>query len=413
MKPSLRQALEQLPPLDPRNRLAGSRPCKLCGQRAAFFDVVDFNKFCSAHDFYEFGAAGIGVPYFRCDSCGFLFTEFFDDWSTEEFSRFVYNSDYIKVDGEYASVRPLQSAEQMGRLFRGCESARLLDYGSGSGVFGRRLGEQGFREVENYDPFSSPHRPAGAFDFITCFEVIEHATDPIALIRDVASFMAPGAMVVFSQTLQPRDITSVRGSWWYLAPRNGHVSLYSAHALSVLAAAGGLTFHGGLGPYAFSSDMPSEPTRLVLQQFGPPIGFQRLYAPEVLADASAHAAWHGIEGSGAERYRWTAAERVEWPMPRQRPGTLLRVEIDFVNAIEPSYAERVQIHYGAVAAKVGIGQGRLFAEFRAGDDAQEVIALVAPPPRSPAELRGAPDPRRLGLAIPLRVSGEAKPSAGS
>ena len=43
-----------------------------------------------------------------------------------------------------------------------------------------------------------------------------------ACLADMASFLAPGGAIVFSQPLQPADIETIRGAWWYVAPRNGH-----------------------------------------------------------------------------------------------------------------------------------------------------------------------------------------------
>ena len=112
----------------------------------------------------------------------------------------------------------------------------MLDYGSGSGAFAERMAAHGFANITNYDPFSSPARPDGKFSLITCFEVIEHTVSPAVCINDMAAFLAPGGCIVFSQPLQPADIEVLRGSWWYIGPRNGHASIFTADALARLAA---------------------------------------------------------------------------------------------------------------------------------------------------------------------------------
>ncbi len=43
------------------------------------------------------------------------------------------------------------------------------------------MAAHGFANITNYDPFSSPARPAGKFSLITCFEVIEHTVSPARL----------------------------------------------------------------------------------------------------------------------------------------------------------------------------------------------------------------------------------------
>src|ERR1700678_1141458 len=113
MYSALRDKLRAAPPLDPANANAQAHHCKICRASSKPFDVVDFNKFASEVDFYGFGLSGITIPYYRCSSCGFLFTNSFDDWSAEDFAEFIYNTDYIKVDGDYAGVRANQAASRM------------------------------------------------------------------------------------------------------------------------------------------------------------------------------------------------------------------------------------------------------------------------------------------------------------
>jgi hypothetical protein len=110
LTPQLAIKLASLPPLNEANAGTASIPCKICRHPAAFFDVVDFNK-CAG--FYCFGPADVSVNYHRCSECGFLFTAFFDDWSPEDFRRFIYNGDYRLVDPEYEAVRPILSAEHL------------------------------------------------------------------------------------------------------------------------------------------------------------------------------------------------------------------------------------------------------------------------------------------------------------
>jgi 2-polyprenyl-6-hydroxyphenyl methylase/3-demethylubiquinone-9 3-methyltransferase len=38
-------------------------------------------------------------------------------------------------------------------------------------------------------------------------------------------------MMLFTTLLQPSDIGDFGANWWYAAPRNGHVSLYSHDAM--------------------------------------------------------------------------------------------------------------------------------------------------------------------------------------
>src|SRR5258708_9214344 len=121
--------------------------CKVCGSRAIAFDVVDFNKVCSLEDYYHFGLSGVPVYYYRCHLCGLIFTEYFDGWTLEDFASTVYNADYIKVDGDYESVRPVSFANEMAARWGDCWDAHILDYGSGNGAFADQLRQQRSRHV--------------------------------------------------------------------------------------------------------------------------------------------------------------------------------------------------------------------------------------------------------------------------
>ena len=243
MDRSLAEALSSLPSLSTNEFHKLNAECKICSAESHFFDVVDFNRFCSfppeQNGFgHAFGLANIAVPYVRCPYCGFLFTSFFDDWSHEDFKKYIYNDEYIKVDPDYVSFRALGWAEAFSGLLQNAKDLRILDYGSGTGGFEKNM------NVSSYDPFSSTTRPAGRFDIITCIEVVEHTTDPSGTLDDILTFLNPGGIIILSQLMQPENIKMIRGHWWYLGPRNGHVSTYTTLALAQLAAQKGYQLRG-------------------------------------------------------------------------------------------------------------------------------------------------------------------------
>ena len=248
MESGLRHRLLLLPQLNEAN--AAAIRCKICGAGAAPFDSVDFWKFCAPNPFF-FGFSGIQVPYYRCQVCDFLFTNFCDSWSNDDFVQFIYNNDYLKVDGEYIQARPERTAMEISGRLSGCKSARILDYGSGSGAFVRRMKSLGFADISGFDPFSEPRRPSGAFDLITAFEVVEHSTDPMQTFSDMRGLLSKSGMILIGQTTQPSNITEIGGRWWYLAPRNGHVSTFSERTFSIIAEKIGLNLHCEFGLYIF------------------------------------------------------------------------------------------------------------------------------------------------------------------
>jgi 2-polyprenyl-6-hydroxyphenyl methylase/3-demethylubiquinone-9 3-methyltransferase len=210
--------------------------CKCCGATAFLFGVVDFHKNCEMHRRKVLGISGIPIYYHRCPRCRFLFTTAFDDFTEDDFLRYVYNEEYPLVDPDYQGDRPRGNANLVVRLFSNARPRRILDYGGGSGALADHLRAAGFPAVETYDPFVPLHsaRPAGRFDCVVCFEVIEHSTDPKRTFADMVELLDDPGLILFSTLLQPPDIDRQGLSWWYAGPRNGHVSLFSRESLHAI-----------------------------------------------------------------------------------------------------------------------------------------------------------------------------------
>jgi SAM-dependent methyltransferase len=209
--------------------------CKICGNRAELYGVVDFNKSCEELRGVNFLLSGVPVYYYRCTSCKFVFTEAFDDWSTEQFKANIYNEQYRLVDPEYESKsRPRGNADVVARLWDNYKmDTRVLDYGGGNDAFCAVLRERGFPVAVSYDPMvpEFAQRPEGKFDLVTCFETLEHLPDPVGGIAAILEFAADPGLIFFTTLLQPPDFDQQRLNWWYVGPRNGHVSIFSQPAL--------------------------------------------------------------------------------------------------------------------------------------------------------------------------------------
>lgn len=398
----LREKLAGLPRLDSANRQTA--PCKVCGHHAFLFDVVDFNKSCSQPEIYPFGAAGLLVPYLCCSVCNFIFTPFLDDWTPDDFARYIYNDDYVKVDGEYAGVRPEREAIAMARRLAGHSHLRILDYGSGSGLFAKGLASRGFAAVNTYDPFSNPERPNGQFDVITCFEVLEHTVNPRVCLDDIASFLEPGGCILFSTGIPPANIDVLRANWWYVAPRNGHVSIYSLNALARLGRHRGLTLHAGESLLGYGDPAPSAASRDILAGVGPAVEFFRLTAPgpSKALPPDQRSLWHGPEGVNAGRtvYRWTASSDIAWTVsPRPLESCNVIVTIPIQNEVEFGFADHCRVHIGTQSAPLTRHPDGLCASLSIRDPVDPVVRLVMPPLLRPCDLRPVSDARPLGLAI--------------
>jgi SAM-dependent methyltransferase len=207
--------------------------CKCCGAEAVRYGVVDFHKNCEHYRFNALDVSGIPIYYHRCPVCGFIFTTAFDQFTNEDFERFIYNEQYPLIDPDYKEARPRGNAGLLCNLFPIDKPRRMLDYGGGSGLLAEALRTVGFPRVDTYDPFV-PHfstKPSDRFDCVVCFEVVEHSTDPASLFADVNNALDDSGIILFSTLLQPADIDQQGLNWWYAAPRNAHVSLYTKTSL--------------------------------------------------------------------------------------------------------------------------------------------------------------------------------------
>lgn len=411
MDDQTRQRLKGLPPLAEANGARYSSRCKVCGEPTGLFGVVDFNKHCSMDDPYRFGLADVAVHYNRCSMCGLLFTDFFDSWSLDDFSRFIYNDDYIKVDPEYASVRPMRDADGLARHFAAFKHCRILDYGSGSGALARRLKELGFDHVENYDPFTSPSAPGGQFDLITCFEVLEHSPDPVRTLAQLGTFLRRDGIVIFSTAMQPADIGHIRTNWWYVGPRNGHVSMFTEDTIALLGQRVGLSlcWGSGWGAYRWAVS-PSGATSPLYQAAGRSSSLLILNAPS-LGEGATRLAWRPVpsraadwtqpEGDGWVPCRWTGREQVEWSVePLRGVSGSFKVVVPFRMEVTPGFAAACCFKVGPSIIPAAVDGKKLVAVGSIDVPFDGRVTLHTPPLMSPAEAWGAAaDGRRVGLAV--------------
>ena len=220
--------------------------CPVCEHTARLRGRVDFNKSCADRNSPIFSASGLLVDYFQCDTCNFMFAPQMYKWDDAEFLTHVYNDDYVHADPDYVDHRPTTNAEFIHQKLGSQKSQiRHLDYGGGNGQLSKILQDNGW-DSKTFDPFPKGERTIenlGTFNLITAFEVFEHVPNPNELMQNLVSLMDQECLVIFSTAISDGAIKSgERLNWWYASPRNGHISLYSALSLSVLATKSGLEF---------------------------------------------------------------------------------------------------------------------------------------------------------------------------
>lgn len=383
-------------------------PCKLCGRPAPFYDIVDFHKVASESNFYPFGPSGIPVSFHRCMGCGLLFTAFFDDWKPIDFQRYVYNDDYTILDPDYVDARPRREAEHIAGLLHGLSGIRLLDYGSGNGVFAKCMAARGFTRVEEYDPFSHPTRPTGRFDVILCNEVLEHSPDPLGTMRDMRELLDDDGCIILGEALQPADVEKIRANWWYCAPRNGHCTTFAERTLSLLARKVDLLFHRG-GVLIFRP-IGASTGREVCRRVNSSEPFQS-FTLEVPA-SGVHAPLHDTELAYGLPFRWTAQSRLAWNLDvRCDATTTLQVRIPFLMEIESGFGDKSEVLVKGTRARVTTDGMAIVAELDGVIPGVTPIVLQTPEPRSPADLgRAVGDNRKLGIAL---LASEERGSGGA
>ena len=130
---------------------------------------------------------------------------------------------YSRVDPEYVRFLRRLADPVIERLKPG---ALGLDSGCGPvPVLSERLTSAGFPCVA-YDPFFAPDdaRLATQYDYVTCFEVAEHARDPANLFATLRHLLAPGALLGAMTRFYGDE--KAFADWWYRRDPT-HVCFYT------------------------------------------------------------------------------------------------------------------------------------------------------------------------------------------
>lgn len=212
--------------------------CPVCDGKSSLLDVLDFNKSCEELRGTFLPASGVPVSYFLCSRCQFCFAPEISAWSLEEFAKRIYNDEYVLVDPNYIELRPKTNAASLQSMFgHRPPTIRHLDYGGGRGLLAATLKNSNWNSI-SYDPFENRDvqiEQLGKFDLITAFEVFEHVPDVYQLMSNLHTLLAPDGIVFFSTLVSDGNISiEKRLDWWYAAPRNGHISLFSNYSLALL-----------------------------------------------------------------------------------------------------------------------------------------------------------------------------------
>ena len=230
---SLPSLFSEKPPLCP---ICGAAHPTLIGQKD--FGVSCNDYFIRARTYPDYG---LPIPYFQCSACAFIFTNSFDNWSDIDFKTHLYNDEYLLSDPPFAHDRPQANAAMLAQMFlRDTAQLEILDYGGGMGLTAKALRDRGFK-ADAYDPFfSTEAAPMGQYSLVLAFEVIEHVlpSEQLQWMRSLRAFLTAGrsSKILLSTDLAPNNTLDR----WYIAPRNGHISIHTAASLARLSSDAGL-----------------------------------------------------------------------------------------------------------------------------------------------------------------------------
>ncbi len=131
---------------------------------------------------------------------------------------------------------------------------RSLDIGASSGEWVylmKRLGvaARGVEPHQGYSAFAReslgldvvagtlqqrlPEMPAGGFDLVSLFHVLEHLTDPVQTLRDIARLLSPQGLL-FIEVPDAAGMSSPKNTFF-----RAHTLYFSAHSLGAVARAAG------------------------------------------------------------------------------------------------------------------------------------------------------------------------------
>jgi SAM-dependent methyltransferase len=203
----------------------------------------------------------------RCDVCGHVVSAHGMDMSGLYEGAYVdatYGSGGMQRTFERVSALPPAQSDNAGRVARigeflrarGTAPGRLLDVGSGTGIFPHRMAAEGFtvtaldpdsravehlREVAGVDAvlgdFTTMARAAlGRFDLVTFNKVLEHVLEPILMLAGAREVLADDGLVYVE--LPDAEVRNPAG-WGREEFFVDHHHIFTAASLSLLLAHAG------------------------------------------------------------------------------------------------------------------------------------------------------------------------------
>jgi SAM-dependent methyltransferase len=215
------------------------------------------------------------IFYRACLNCSFVFTTYMDNWTQDDFRQRIYNADYELLNPPipgrshvpFKETPSYQKGLHIARFFEGAQrQIRVLDFGAGGdpGPTGQALIDAGF-DVDSYEPYRADRTSvSGKYQLIISIEVFEHCHDMENIKSFMSEYLAPDGVVWIETALHPHPTPDNILSSWYIAPRDGHISIHTFLSMTILFNCIGMNFVQTIhGLFAFRT-LPLFPNRLFL-----------------------------------------------------------------------------------------------------------------------------------------------------
>lgn len=161
------------------------------------------------------------------------------------------SSDPYVSDGAAQDQRAAAQVRYLDQL--GLAGGRLLDFGAGVGTFVRAANDAGWAaEGVEHSPgavararkelgvtLTTELQPGEFYDVVTLWDVVEHLRDPEVVLRDLATRLRPGGMMLLETGNYESWPRRARGDAWGLYLLD-HQTYFTPHSLGVITGRAGL-----------------------------------------------------------------------------------------------------------------------------------------------------------------------------
>lgn len=202
-----------------------------------------------------------GMPIRKCAACGHLVG------TAGEEDHAAANLSWDTDEGTWPDARSMRRLERRrlrtintaaGILGKPVNSLRLLDVGCSNGALldiairhgmhaegvepAQNAANDGLRRGFNIhvglvEALPIPH---GSFDVITNFEVIEHISDPVPMLKACHDLLRPGGVLVIGTgNVDSWTFAAIGTQWDFMHPHTGHINFFSTTSLAKLTSAHG------------------------------------------------------------------------------------------------------------------------------------------------------------------------------